>query len=146
MTFFPLWVLLAWFAGILLSIELGYRIGRRWARVPKDGRLVSGAIEGSIFGLMGLLIAFTFYGAGARFDIRRALIVREANAIGTSYLRLDLLPAEVQPQLREDFRRYVRSRLDVYEKVPNVDAVNAALDRSSILQRKLWNDSVEAAR
>jgi len=146
MTFFPLWVLVGWFAGILLSIELGYRIGRRWTRVPKDGRLVSGAIEGSIFGLMGLLIAFTFYGAGARFDIRRALIIREVNAIGTSYLRLDLLPTEMQPQLREDFKRYVQSRLEVYEKIPNVEAVKAALDRSSVLQRKLWNDSVEAVR
>jgi hypothetical protein len=146
MTFLPLWVLFALFAAVLLSIELGYRIGRRWARAPKDGRPVSAAIEGSILGLMGLLIAFTFYGAGARFDMRRALIIREANAIGTSYLRLDLLPTEMQPQLREDFKRYVRSRLEVYEKIPNVEAVNAAIDRSSVLQRKLWNDSVEAVK
>ena len=56
---------------------------------------------------MGLLIAFTFYGAGFRFDARRNLLVREANAIGTTYLRLDLLPPDTQPELRQEFRTYV---------------------------------------
>ena len=56
-----------------------------------------GAVEGAVF---GLLIAFTFSGAGTRFDTRRQLVVEETNAIGTAYLRLDLLPAALQPSLR----------------------------------------------
>ncbi len=59
-----------------------------------------GAVEGAVFGLVGLLIAFTFSGAGTRFDTRRQLVVEETNAIGTAYLRLDLLPAALQPALR----------------------------------------------
>jgi hypothetical protein len=132
---------------ILVSIEAGYRIGlRRRARGPEFLQRVPPTLEGSVFGLMGLLIAFTFYGAGSRFDIRRNLIAQEANAIGTAYLRLDVLPPETQPKLREDFRNYVRSRLDVYRQIPDTKAVNAALDRSSALQRNVWKEAVEALK
>ncbi len=134
-------------AGILLSIEVGHRLGlRRWARVGQSGRNVIPTMEASILGLMGLLIAFTFYGAGARFDLRRNLIAQEANAIGTAYLRIDLLPQEKQPLLRENFRKYLRSRLAVYQKIPDIKAVNAALDQSSALQNKVWKDAIEAMK
>ena len=87
---------------ILCAVELGRRIGlRRRAQTQDAARTVSATLEASIFGLMGLLIAFIFYGAGTRFDARRSLNVREANAIGTAYLRLDLLPAEAQPHPSE---------------------------------------------
>jgi hypothetical protein len=133
--------------GILLSIEVGYRFGRRrWTRVPETARMGASTLEGAIFGLMGLLIAFTFYGAGFRFDTRRTLVAEEANAIGTAYLRIDVLPENVQPAIRESFRKYVRSRLAVYEKIPDVEAVNAALDRSWALQRRIWEQAVMASR
>jgi hypothetical protein len=54
-----------------------------------------GVISG-IFALLGLLLAFTFSGAASRFDARRGLIIEETKAIGTAWLRLDLLPAAVQ--------------------------------------------------
>ena len=95
---------------------------------------------------MGILIGFTFYGAGSRFENRRQLAVREANAIGTTYLRLDLLPPEWRPALQEQFRTYLRARLDVERQIPNLAAVKAALDRSSDLQQKLWKDTVAAAK
>ena len=50
----------------------------------------AGIVEGAVFALLGLLLAFTFAGAASRFDDRRKLIVEESNAIGTAYLRLDL--------------------------------------------------------
>jgi hypothetical protein len=56
---------------------------------------------------LGLLIAFIFSGALTRFDTRRVQVVEEANAIGTAWLRLDLLPAAAQPKLRDTFRAYV---------------------------------------
>jgi hypothetical protein len=95
---------------------------------------------------MGLLIGFTFYGAGSRFDNRRSLAVKEANAIGTTYLRLDLLPAEFRPGLQEDFRAYLRSRLEVERKIPDIDAVRIAVHRSSTLQSSLWKSVVAAAK
>jgi hypothetical protein len=133
--------------GILLSIEIGRRIGRwRWAAHQGTTRVLPPTLEASIFTLMGLLIAFIFYGAGARFEIRRNLIVEETNAIGTAYLRLDLLPPEAQPPLREDFRNYVHSRLDVYRQIPDIEAVETALSRSAALQQKIWKKAVAAAQ
>lgn len=91
--------------GIILLLELGRKLGRR--RRGQDGEGAGaglGVVEGAVFTLMGLLVAFTFSGAASRFDLRRQLIVEEANAIGTAWLRLDLLPAEAQPGLRELFR------------------------------------------
>jgi hypothetical protein len=133
--------------GLLASIELGYRFGtRRWTRSPTLPREVSSTVQASVFGLMGLLIAFIFYGAGARFDNRGTLVAEEANAIGTAYLRLDLLPQESQPRLREDFRAYLGARLDVNRDVPDMKAVDADLKRSSMLQQKIWKETVEALK
>src|SRR5262249_103907 len=107
---------------------------------------LSSTVEASIFALMGLLVGFTFYGAGARFDVRRNLAAQEANAIGTAYLRLDLLPPEAQPALREDFRDYLRSRLSVFQKIPDVRAVTEQLERTSALQKKIWEKAVESTK
>jgi hypothetical protein len=95
---------------------------------------------------MGLLIAFIFAGAAVRFDSRKMLIAEEANAIETAYLRIDLLPAEAQPQLREDFRNYLVGRLGVTKDLPNMAAVDANLKRSAALQRKIWGEAVEAVK
>src|SRR5262245_17909256 len=143
----PLFAIVALFALMLISIQVGRLIGfRRWRHVPKDERGVHPGIEACVFALMGLLVAFTFYGAASRFDGRRMLIAQEANAIGTAYLRVDLLPADAQPQLREDFRKYLRSRLAVFEKFPDPTEVRGELDRSAALQRELWQHAVAASR
>ena len=107
---------------------------------------MSSTVRASVFGLMGLLIAFTYAGAGVRFDNRRMLVAQEANAIEKAYLRLDLLPPESQPPLREDFRAYTRGRLGVTRNLPNMQAVSADLNRLSILQRKIWEEAVDATK
>jgi hypothetical protein len=102
-------------------------------------------VEGAIFALLGLLIAFTFSGAASRFDDRRKLIVEEANAIGTAYLRIDLLPAAVQPEMRDAFRRYVDTRLATYRAVPDMDKVKLELERGNALQQEIWKKAVAAS-
>src|SRR6516162_9436807 len=145
----PFFVMGGLIAAMLVSIEFGYRTGlRRRARSPESTRTLSPAVRASVFGLMGLLIAFTFAGAGVRFDNRRMLIAEEANAIEKAYLRIDLLPPESQPQLRDDFRAYIRGRLDVTRNLPNFDrkGLNTDLKRLSILQHKIWEESVSATK
>jgi hypothetical protein len=135
------------FFGMLLLLEAGRRIGiRRAAQDPEKARAGLGAVDGAVFGLMGLLVAFTFSGAVARFDARRQLIVEETNDIGTAYLRLDLLPASTQPALRDSFRRYVESRLAVYGKLPDIAAAKDELAKSAQLQRDIWTQTVAACR
>jgi len=145
--FLSIVIICGFFGVTLLSIEIGYRIGRsRHAAIPETARTVYTAVESSVFGLMGLLVAFTFYGAASRFDIRRNLMVEEANVIGTAYLRLDLLPAEAQPRLRTDFRKYVRSRIATYQKLPEIEEARLELAHSQALQNNLWKEVVESTK
>ena len=133
--------------GMLILLDVGRRIGaKRLASDPEGARAGTGTVEGAVFALLGLLIAFTFSGAASRFDTRRDLIVQETNAIGTAWLRLDLLPASAQPAIRESFRRYVDSRLETYRKLPDLAAARAELARSIELQGQIWTQAVAAGR
>jgi hypothetical protein len=135
------------FLGMLVLQETGRRFGaRRIAEDPGGARLGAGAVEGAVFGLFGLLIAFTFSGAASRFDSRRQLVVQEANTIGTAYLRLDLLPAGAQPALRELFRAYLDSRIETYRKLPDVAAAEKELAHSIKLQGEIWTRAAAACR
>jgi hypothetical protein len=122
-------------------MEAGRWLGRRRA-AGKAG--ATAPLAGTVFALFGLLMAFTFSGAAERFDQRRALIVQEANAIGTAWLRLDLLPAETQPALRDQFRRYVDLRIAVYRTLPDIEAARAELGRADALQREIWTAAISA--
>ena len=140
-------VTLGLFVGTVLCLEIGRRIGtRRRAQDPEGAAAGTGPIDSAIFALLGLLIAFTFAGAAARFDTRRALIVEETNAIGTAYLRLDVLPASAQPPMRDLFRRYVDARLEIYRKLPDMQAAMAELNRANQLQGEIWSQAVAAGR
>ena len=131
------------FGGVILMTELGRRLGaRQRARMTEGAAPGIGAVEGATFALLGLLIAFTFQGAAARYDQRRALIVEEANDIGTAWLRIDLLPADARPAMRDLFRRYLDARLETYRKVPDLAAVKAELDRTAQLQNEIWNAAI----
>jgi hypothetical protein len=134
------------FVALVLVLETGRFLGRR--RRERDPQVTKGigAVEGSVYGLLGLLLALSFSGATQRFDARRQLILQEANAIGTAYLRLDLLPEEDRTALQQSFRDYLDSRLEVYRKLPNLRAAFAALDRSNQLQAVIWSRAVSASQ
>ena len=132
------------FAGMLLMLEVGRRMGIR--RIAKGADVTTGAaLNASVFGLLGLLVAFTFSGAASRFETRRQLIVDETNAIGTTYLRLDLMPASGQPALREKFKQYVDVRLAAYAN-PDVDAGMRQLAQAASIQRDLWTQALMVSR
>jgi hypothetical protein len=138
------YISLALFAAMLLLLEAGRRLGRsRRERAPEV--IPTGAVEGAVFGLLALLIAFTFSGAASRFDGRRGLVTEEANAIGTAYLRIGLLPDAAQPPLRDLFRRYLDSRLETYRKLPDVAAALAEWDNSVRIQGEIWTNALIAS-
>src|SRR6267142_6449156 len=135
------------FLGMLILLEVGRRIGaRRLAEDPQGAEAGVGTVDGAVFALLGLLIAFTFSGASSRFDTRRQLIVEETNDIGTAYLRLDLLPADLQPALRGSFRRYLDARIEVYRKLPDIVAAKESLAKADELQRQIWRQAIVASR
>lgn len=96
---------------LLISLEAGFRTGRRAAR-REEGASASqiGTIQGAALGLLRLMLGFSFAGAAGRFLERQDLIVREANIIGTAYLRADLLDATQRTELRAALRAYTGHR------------------------------------
>ncbi len=136
---------IALMAGMMLTFTLGRRAGIKHHHVdPAGARTISGAVEASIFGLLGLLIAFTFDGASDRFEARRTLITEEANAIDTAWKRLDLLTAADRATLRDDFRNYVDARLRFYAKLPDEAAAAPENERAEQLEAALWTHAVDA--
>jgi len=128
--------------GMLVCTEVGYRLGRRWRRSHGDASTGGGAVEAAVLGLLGLTLAFSFGGASDRLTTRRDQIVQEANAIGTAWLRLDLLPQADRLALRVLFRDYLESRIEVYEKFGERERSNAALARGGQLQQQIWTAAV----
>jgi hypothetical protein len=132
---------------MLVLLEVGRRIGaRRLARDSEGARAGVGVVEGAVFGLLGLMLAFTFSGAASRFDTRRHLIVEEVNAIGTAWLRIDALAPELRPEIKDGFRRYLDARLSTYRKLPDVAAAMEELARSKRIQDEIWAKATTAVR
>jgi len=101
-------------ATLSIALDLGFRAGRRAGASEHDGESGQvGAIQGAVLGLLGLLLAFSFAAAGSRFFERQDLIVQEANAIGTSWLRAELLDEPQRSELRAALQDYTRSRIEI---------------------------------
>jgi hypothetical protein len=142
---FAVTVSLLLFAGMLVCLEIGFRVGRRQTAESPNAHEGVGALEAAIFALLGLLLGFTFAGATSRLETRRDQIVHEANAIGTAYLRIDLLPAEEQVAMRSLFRTYLDNRLEVYSALPDLGAARARIAAASEIQRQIWNRAVASS-
>jgi len=142
------WLLLPGISLLLLAGMLALQEwGRRSAPPPppgEGGEEGTGPIVAAVFALLGLLLAFQFSNAAARLDARRSLLVQEANAIGTAYLRVDLLPAADQPPLRELFRRYLDARIAVYQAIPDLETANRHRLEAVRLQGEIWSRTVRA--
>lgn len=125
--------------GMAGSVEAGYRMGkRRLEKHPESKTEGSGVVESSVFGILGLILAFTFTGTLSRYEHRVKLVLQEANAIGTAYLRLDLLPNDAQDKLRPLYREYVQSRINVFEYYKNRQLSNSYFRQSLELQGQIW--------
>jgi hypothetical protein len=143
----PILFALSLFIGMLLLLETGRRLGLR--RRPKESeseRSGLGTVEGAVFAMFGLMVAFTFSGAASRFNEKRMSIAEEVNCISTAYLRLQLLSHQVQPALQVLFRRYVDSRLETYRRLPNMAAAEIEMAESKKIQEEVWTEAVAATR
>jgi predicted Abi (CAAX) family protease len=141
----PLWLLVCLIAVLLaVMIELGYRFGRyRKSHAAREMEAPVGTIVGATLGMLGFLLAFTFGLAASRFDERRQMVVEEANAIGTAYLRAGLLPdlSAVQ-SLRGLFKQYVDLRLET----ARTQDPKLAIGEAEALQQQMWERSEVVGR
>jgi hypothetical protein len=139
----PIWLFfLGTLALALLSLEFGYKIGRwRHASGLEEKDAPVGGIVAANLGLLAFMLAFTFSFAASRFDARRQVVLEEANAIGTSYLRARLLPEPQQSEAARLLREYVDVRV---RGVQERKIAEAAL-RSEAIQEQLWTQAIAAA-
>lgn len=139
-------------AGLLLismlaAIEGGYRIGRRTeASAHTATKDHINAIQGSMLGVLALLLAFSFSLSLQRFDNRNAAVVDEANAIGTTFLRAQLLPSSVRGDTRRLLQSYTHLRLRASTVSLDTEAERNVLltDANQILDA-LWAGARRAA-
>jgi hypothetical protein len=135
-TIFPITVAIA-----LVAVELGYRVARyRQKRSLEEKESPVGAMVGATLGLLAFMLAFTFGLAGSRFEDRRQVLLSEANAIGTTYLRAAMLPEPMNVEARNLLREYTDVRLEGTQQGKFAQAVA----KSEELHGRLWSVAVAA--
>ena len=138
----PLWSILPLTVAIaLLSVELGYRLARyRLKHSQEEKESPVGGMVGGTLGLLAFMLAFTFGLAGSRFEDRRQVLLSEANAIGTTYLRAAMLPEPMRTESQNLLREYVDVRLEAIQP----GKLDQALKKSEELHVRLWSQAVAA--
>ncbi|MGH7495868.1 MAG: hypothetical protein ACREOO_26220 [bacterium] len=139
--YLPLWALFITTVFLaLVCIELGFRLGKfRLERSGKEQAAPVGAMVGATLGLLAFTLAITFGMAASRFDARKQLVLDEANAVNTAYLRAEMLPQPFRDEIQGMLREYVDVRLDA---IAHREKLSAGIARSEELQRLLWKQTV----
>jgi hypothetical protein len=132
-TVFVVFLILMWLA---VQVGIFFR-RRRGAPLDAEQREDLNLILAAALTLLGLIIGFTFSMAVSRYDQRKNLEEEEANAIGTEYVRLDLLPGDDAVKLREQLRKYLEERILFYTL--RGDALTQVNQRTEQLQADLWS-------
>jgi hypothetical protein len=133
-------VFLVSIGALVLFTELGFHLGRRAGRTTSDeARSQIGTIQAALLGLLALLLGFTFAMGMSRYEMRRQLVLDEANAIGTTYLRAQVLPEPQRQELSNLLRQYVQVRLDFYAASADKKKLETANNDTARLQKQLWS-------
>jgi cytochrome bd-type quinol oxidase subunit 2 len=129
---------------MLAFCEVGYQFGVRVrTRQDKEAPTSLGPMVGGLLGMLAFVLAFTFSMAASQYDLRKKNVLDEANAIGTAYLRADLLDKQYGIEVKHLLREYVDVRL---QGVRGHDHLDTALARSAEIHKLLWAQVSQAAR
>jgi hypothetical protein len=139
-------------AGLFLMLvgccEVGFRAGRRMRGRPDHAGAVPniGTVTAGMLGLLAFTLGLSISIAQGRFDGRRGLVVQEANAIGTAWLRAGLVAGEEGPEIRRLLAEYTQLRLDYTTAAPDPARIEALNVRTGALQTALWQQMTELAQ
>ena len=131
---------------LLAAVEVAYRLGRRSRAHDEARRRHIAAIRGVILGLLSVLLGFTFSMAVERYSVRRDLVVKEANAIETTWLRAGLLPETRRDEARRLLSDFVDVRLRTHTLARDPIQLVEGLRRSAEIESKLWQHAEASAR
>jgi hypothetical protein len=142
------WIVLLFCGAVLIGMtELGYLFGLKLHQAKDAARKEQiSSIHGAVLGMLGLLLGFTFAMALDRYDKRRGLVIQEANAIGTTFLRASLLPDEQQEPVKALLRRYVDVRLDYQSQADSPAKHAEGMRLSSEIESELWSHAIRASQ
>lgn len=140
-------IVAALFIGIFVMNELCFRVGRYVQNsTAEEVKSLTGTIQGSILGLLALLLGFTFSMSMQRYDNRSEALIDEANTIGTAILRVQLLPDHLQPQVHEKMSEYIDLRIAVGKiDLTHKEERRAYNQQITRVQNELWALAIEAA-
>ena len=135
---FPLLVFVLSLTGMFLAATIGDALRNPLGALKEEERNDFGVVLGATLTLLGLLIGFSFSMAISRYDQRKNYEEAEANAIGTEYVRAELLPPGDAARVRELLRKYTDQRVLFYttrdpSRLTKIDADTARL------QNELWD-------
>ena len=140
----PIWsVFLGTMVLVLFCLRIGLLVGRRRQRDAQGKLEGPGAIVGAAMGLLAFMLAFTFNTAANRYDTRKALVIEESNAIGTTWLRAGFLGDPNRAAMRALLRDYVDLRLNV---ALGGITLEDGLRQTDAMQDKMWAIAEEAGR
>jgi hypothetical protein len=133
---FPIWVTAVLIAILLLgACEAGYQVARRRGDVEKADE---GHVLSAMLALLGLLVGFTFSIVVSRHEQRRLLVVDEAKAIETEYLRTQMMPEPYRSRLAEMLRRYADARIAIGSAGEDRVVAVRGYALTDSLKREMW--------
>lgn len=129
-----------------LAIEMGYRLGRSNMIRSNTAKEQVNTIQSSLLGILALMLGFTFSMALSRFDSRSNAVVNEANAIGTAYLRTELLPEPNRNQAQQLLKDYLKLRVAAgILTLDNHDERDTLLKKATQLQEQIWREAIQVS-
>lgn len=136
------------FLSMVVAIEVGAWLGMRFEKdASKSLRTQVNSLQASLLGILALLLGFTFSQSLQRYDVRSAAVVEEANAIGTAYLRAELLPTETRDASIALMRDYIDVRISASAvSLDRQEERDLLLAEGQGMQAKLWQLAVLGAR
>ena len=132
-------IALAMFVLLAAAGELGFRLGCRRRGSKESFRSLMTGTGAAMLGMLGLLLGFSLSMAVSRWDARHDVIVNEANAIGTIWLRAGLLEEPLRSDLRDALREYTDARIALGGSRSDRAALRAARSKSESLHASVWS-------
>ena len=120
------------------STAVGYMVGRYLRQHQAKLREPFGVLQAALLGVVGLILAFGLSLAVGRYEDRRAATVDEANAIGTSYLRAQLIAEPARSETLALFPRYTDLAIQISKEIPGSSGMRRTTAQEGLLQRQLW--------
>ena len=138
-----IFIYFVFFALVLAATEVGFHLGRNSeGRIPDKTKSQISTVEAAILGVLGLLLGFTMSMAVSRFEARKQFVLEEANAIGTSCLRTQLLPAPDGPEILNLLHKYTDVRLQYGTAGNDLTRLVSLRAQAASLQNQFWTRAV----